>query len=118
MTTFQGFGGLGADRLYDFSWAGPFVASGDVGTPTTVPAHVRELSFQVTGGFGTSGAISLEGSMDNVTYSILKDVAGTAITGTDGTVWRVANVPKFVKPVATAGSGGTMVASLHGSVES
>lgn len=116
MTTFQGFGGLGADRLYDFSWAGPFVAAADVGTPISIPAHVRELSFQVTGTFGTSGAISLEGSMDNVTYSILKDVGGTAVTSTDGTVWRVANVPRFVKPVATAGSGAAMVPALHGSV--
>lgn len=113
--TIQGVGGLGPDDLYDYSWSG-LVASADVGTPTQIPAHVRELAFQVGGTFGTSGAVSLEGSNDGTTYAVLKDVGGTAVVGTDGTVWRIANPPKYVKPVATAGSGASMNPAIHGAV--
>jgi hypothetical protein len=110
--TIQGNGGLGPDRLYDYSWQG-LVASGDQGTPATIPAHVRELSYQVTGTFG-AGTFNLEGSNDGTNYAILKDVGGTAIAATDTTIWRFANPPKYIKPVATAGSAGNVNAYIHG----
>lgn len=115
MATVQGSTILSEARLYDASW-GPFAANADVGTPITIPAHVRELTVQTVGSFGTALAIQLQGSNDNVNYSQLKDTSNTAISMTDTSVVRWANPPRYVKPVATAGSGGAATVYIHGMV--
>lgn len=115
--TIAGAGGLGADRTYDYSWSG-LIASGDKGVATQIPAHVRELAIQAASDFTGSLAIQLQGSNDNVNFSQLKDISNTAISLTDTTVIRFTNPPKYIKPVATAGTGGGLgaVVSIHGSV--
>lgn len=116
MATLQGAGGLGADRLYDFAWT-PFAASADVGTVTSIPAHVQELTIQAVGTFTGSLAIQLQGSNDGTNFSQMKDKANTAISLTDASIIKIDNPPKFIKPVATAGTGGAAASVLiHGSI--
>lgn len=116
MATVKGSGGLGADRLYDVSWTG-IAASGDIGSAITIPAHVRELVVQAVGTFTGSLAIQLQGSNDGVNFYQLKDNTGTAISLTSTTGVGFTNPPKFIQPVATAGSGGASANVLiHGTV--
>jgi hypothetical protein len=116
MATIQGAGGLGPDDLYDYSWLG-LVTNGDLGNPVTIPTRVRELSLQMAGTIAGSLAVQLQGSMDNVSYSQLKDISGNAISLTDTSVIRFTNPPKYIKPVATAGSGGASAnIYIHGTV--
>lgn len=113
MATRSGSGGVNELRLFDYSWIG--ITESDEGNPITVPSHVRELAFQVTGTFG-GGTFQLQGSNDGTNYIVLQDVAGTDVGSTTGKVWRIANMPKFIKPKATAGSSSSVNAYIHGSV--
>jgi hypothetical protein len=114
MATVQAQGGLGSDSLYDEQWTG-IATSGDVGTPVTVPAHIQNLSFAVVGTFTGSLAVQLQGSPDNTNYVQLKDISGTAVSLTANGIVYLSNMPKYIKPVATAGTGGAAVnAFLHG----
>lgn len=116
MATSKGTGGIGEDGLYNFTWDA-MAASADVGVPITIPAHVRDLVIQAGGTFGGSLAIQLQGSNNGTDYYQLKDTGGTVISLSTTTGVAFANPPKFIKPVATAGSGGGAgVVSIHGSV--
>lgn len=115
-TVFQGGGGVGPDEFYDYAWSG-LVASGDSGNPITIAPHVRSVAVQLTGTIAGSLSVAIQGSNDNVAYAALKDDSGTLIALTDNTVVKLSNAPKFIKPVATAGSGGAAATvSLHGMV--
>lgn len=118
MATINGSGGVDEAGTYDYQWgsgSNVFAASGDVGTPFKVPAFMRELTVQTTGTFTGSLAIQLQGSNDGTNYSQLSDVANAAISMTTTAIVRVNNPPKYIKPVATAGSGGAAASVfLHG----
>lgn len=72
-------------------------------------ANYRLASAQVSGTFGSGGAIQLEGSNDGVTWAILKDVNGTSATWSAGakTVFLFTEGPLYVRPNCTAGDGTT-----------
>ena len=116
MATFQAAGGIGSDSLYDIQWLG-LAASADVGTPITVPPHVNWLTVAVEGTFTGSLAIQLQGSNDGTNYHQLKDITNTAISFTAAGIVAFQNPPKYIKPVATAGSGGAVAnVYIHGGV--
>lgn len=111
MSTKQGSGGVSELRTWDYVW--PLITEADSGNTITVPGHIRELSFQVTGTFG-GGTFQLQGSSDGTNFIVLQDVGGTDIGSTTAKVWRIGNLPKFIKPVATAGSSASVTAMIHG----
>lgn len=111
MATKQGSGLFGNSGNWTYTW--PAITEADEGNSILIPAHVDELAFQVAGTFG-GGTFQLQGSNDNVNFAALKDWSGTTVASTDTTVWRVGNLPNYVKPKATAGAGANVTASLHG----
>lgn len=115
MATIQGSSLITESRHWDATWLG-FVASGDVGTTVKVPAHVRELAIQAVGSFGTSLAVQLLGSNDGVNFAQLSDLSNTAISLTTTAIIRLSNPPAYLKPLATAGTGGSAGIYIHGSV--
>lgn len=114
MATKQGSGQFGNSGNWDYTWL--LITESDEGNPILVPAHVDELSFQVSGTFG-GGTFQLQGSNDGVNFSAIQDWSGTTIASTDAKVWRVGNAPKYLKPKATAGSSSSVTATLHGIVD-
>lgn len=114
MATRQGSGSFGNSGNWTYSWLG--ITESDEGNMILIPAHVEELSFQVTGTFG-GGTFQLQGSNDGVNFIVLQDWSGTDIASTTAKVWRVGNSARFVKPKATAGSSSSVVATLHGIVD-
>lgn len=114
MATKQGSGEFGNSGNWTYSWAN--ITEADEGNAILIPAHVDELSFQVAGTFG-GGTFQLQGSNDGTNFATLQDWGGTTIASTDTKVWRVGNAAKYVKPKATAGTGASVTASLHGIVE-
>lgn len=113
MAVKSGAGGVTEIGTWDYVWSA--ITEADEGTPITVPGHVRDIAFQVAGTFG-AGTFQLQGSNDGTNYSALKDVGGTTVGSTDTTIWRVSNLPKFIKPKATAGTAASVIAMVHGSV--
>lgn len=111
MATRQGSGEFGNSGNWTYSWLG--ITEADEGNPILIPAHVEELSYQVTGTFG-GGTFQLQGSNDGVNYFALDDWSGNPVSATTAKVWRVGNVARFVKPKATAGASSSITATLHG----
>lgn len=62
---------------------------------------------QVTGTFGAGGSVSIQGSNDGITFSILSDPQGNALTFTSTKLEQALEIPRYVIPVVTAGDGTT-----------
>ncbi|UOF78780.1 hypothetical protein [Caudoviricetes sp.] len=97
-------------KLAHWSWAG-FAASADVGEAVPIPDHAV-ITIQSHGTYTGSLALTFEGSLEDSSPSNffqLTDQAGTVIshTAADGTL--VAENVKWIRPRATAGSGGASV---------
>lgn len=83
------------------------VTEADTGTSLSIvdfPDRTVQ-AVPATGSFGTAGAITLEGSNDNTTFSTLHDFQGNALVLTDSTLHLIAENPRYIRPRATAGSG-------------
>lgn len=98
-------------RYRTTSWDG--LANGDTGKEVSTGAIDRP-TIQVSGTFGTGGAVTIEGSMDGVTWSALhRDGSG----GTSGNelvvdaagIVRARENPRYVRPNVTAGDGATVL---------
>lgn len=94
------------DDAHIFEWTG--LLNGDDGTPIGMQGS-PDRSLQVTGAFGTGGAVTLEGSNDEgATWAILNDPQGVAISiGDANTIVAVQEMAELVRPRVTAGDGGT-----------
>lgn len=114
MATRQGSGGFTEGRRWSYTWAG--ITEADEGNPIKIPAYVEEFTFQVVGTFG-GGTFQLQGSNDGVNYIVLQDWANADVGATTTKVFRVSNLPNFVKPKATAGAAANVSAALHGTAE-
>jgi len=99
---------FGEDGSVNQSWAG--LLNGDSGNPAAVLTRGIGYTIQATGTFGAGGSVALHGSNDGVNYLAMDDAGGTTIAMTTTKIWRMANMPKFVKPVVTAGDGTTVLA--------
>lgn len=64
-----------------------------------------DKTVQVAGDFATAGAMTIEGSMDGVTYGTMNDHLGNALVITDSVPRTIGENPLFIRPRATAGSG-------------
>lgn len=86
------------------TWAG--LLNGDDG------AYLEWVDFadrciQVAGVFGTGGSVSVQGSNDGVNWVILADPQGNPLTFTSGRIEQVLELPRYVRPLVTAGDGTT-----------
>ena len=76
-------------------------------TPNAVamPSNVA-LKMKVAGSFGTGGHVTLQGSMDGVTYTALNDTTGTPIdlTGAGEVQISPNHVYRYIRPKVTAGT--------------
>lgn len=83
------------------------LTQGQSGESVQLAAYTdRTVQFAGTWG-GTS--ISLEGSMDGTTYTVLTDPQGNAITKTANAIEAVTEGTVYVRPKATGGDGTTSV---------
>lgn len=63
--------------------------------------------FQVTGTFGTGGSCTIQGSNDGTNWAPLADPQGNALTFTTQRIEQALELPRFVRPIVTAGDGTT-----------
>jgi hypothetical protein len=69
--------------------------------------------FQVTGTFGAAGSITIQGSNDGTNWSALSDPQGNPLTFTSSKIEQALELPRYVRPIVTAGDGTTsLVATL------
>lgn len=116
MSTIQGAGGI-FENNYEYTW-NLLTETNANGNGISIDRNVANLTFGVfgTGSFGTSGAVQLQGSMDNVNWVQLKDLNGNAISITANAIISMANPPRYLRPAVTAGTGVSVVAYIHGTV--
>ena len=93
-------------------WSG--LLNGDDGAPFE-HADYGDRTVQFQGTPGAGGSISFHGSNDGTNYVILTDPQGNVITKTAaGTMEVVAENPRSVRPIVTAGDGTTnLVCSMY-----
>jgi hypothetical protein len=103
-------GGLSGFTI--IAWTG-LIASGDVGDTQLYP-EFADRSVQVSGSFGTGGAISLEGSNDGSTWATLRDPMGDALLFTGADIRAVLEATRYVRPRQSAGSGASLNVHLYG----
>jgi hypothetical protein len=111
MATIQGSGRIDEDGGYNYTWTP--ITQADSGNAILLPAHFQDMSIQAFGTFG-GGTVELQGSMDGVNFIKIQDWANADIQMTTTKIFRMNNLPKFVKPVATAGAGMSVTVQLHG----
>jgi len=86
------------------AWAG--LLNGDDGSPFG-SSDYSDRSVQVTGTFGATGSVSIEGSNDGVNYVGLTDPQGNAIAITEAKIEQVSELTRYIRPRVTAGDGTT-----------
>lgn len=86
-------------------WEG-FTTNGDVGDSVDTMGGYQDRSVQVLGDFGTSGAITIEGSNDGgTTWATLTDGQGNDLVITAAKIEAIAEVTHAIRPRLSAGSG-------------
>lgn len=100
-----------ADGVVVTTWAS--VTEADTGRAVGM-ARFPDRTVQVTGDFTTSGAITLEGSNDNVTFGTLNDHNGDALVITDSVPRLIAENTLYIRPRATAGTAVSMTVVIVG----
>ena len=63
--------------------------------------------FQVTGTFGVGGSCTIQGSNDGTNWGSLTDPLGNALTFTSQRIEQALELPRYVRPIITAGDGTT-----------
>lgn len=104
MAEVVGSGTVGFDKYWHHVWSG--LANGDTGRPVQKSGLERK-TVQVTGTFGASGSVTIQGSMDGSTWFTMTDVSGTAATFSAAGGVALAENPRYIRPEVTAGDGTT-----------
>lgn len=86
------------------SWTG--LLNGDDGSPAQWVDYA-DRCFQVAGTFGTGGSCTVQGSNDGTNWSALADPQGNALTFTAQKIEQALELPRYVRPIVTAGDGTT-----------
>lgn len=97
------------------SWAS--VTEADTGKSMAVGGQFTDKTVQVYGSFGTSGAITIEGTNDPAEslWGTLHDFQGNTLVLTDGSVKLIAENPLRIRPRATAGTGMNVTVAIAAS---
>jgi hypothetical protein len=72
-------------------------------------------TVQVTGTFGASGTITIEGSNDGITYATLRDPSGTPLVISNTSIYTIAENTRFMRARA-GGTGGTLDVHVMASI--
>lgn len=88
------------------SWTN--MAVGDTGYPLQMPGS-SDRSVQVSGDFGSGGAVNILGSNDGTNYSILTDPQGNALTFTTSKIEAITEATAYIKPQVATGDGTTNI---------
>lgn len=89
------------------TWTGLTTTNAD-GNPINYASNgMGGVTFQVTGTWGTGGALVIEGSNDGVNYYTLTDQANAALTLSANGLKTVRDTPMYIRPRVTAGDGTT-----------
>lgn len=91
-------------RAQLITWSG--LLNGDDGGPVDW-VDFADRCVQVTGTFGAAGSVTLQGSNDGTVWSTLADPQGNALTVTAAKIEQVLELPRYVRPIVTAGDGTT-----------
>lgn len=73
------------------------------GTPIERP-YCLDWSIQAVGDFGSSGAVSLQGTLDGTNWEVINDHNGNAVTMTAAGISHVQGPFVAVRPAVTAGT--------------
>ena len=63
--------------------------------------------LQVTGTFGAGGSVTIQGSNDGTNWAPLADPQGNALVFTSQRIEQALELPRYVRPLVTAGDGTT-----------
>jgi hypothetical protein len=85
-------------------WSG--LLNGDDGSAVE-GVDFADKTVAVTGDFGATGSVTLQGSNDGANWFALTDPQGNAITKTAAGLEVIAEGPRYVRPAVTAGDGDT-----------
>lgn len=86
------------------TWSG--LLNTDDGSPVDW-IDFADRCFQVTGTFGAGGSLTIQGSNDGTNWSALADPQGNALTFTSQRLEQALELPRYVRPIVTAGDGTT-----------
>jgi hypothetical protein len=81
-------------------WSG--MANGDSGA-AYVNVSAADRSVQVTGTFGASGTVKIQGSNDTSNFAQLHDAAGDELSFTAAGIEAIAEVTQHIRPIVTGG---------------
>lgn len=79
------------------------LGNADTGTPEELSRYPNK-SVQIGGTFG-GATVVLEGSDDGITYATVKDITGALVSGTSAARFDVVDIPYFIRPRTSGGSG-------------
>jgi hypothetical protein len=84
--------------------------TGLLNTDDGAPADWVDYSdrcLQVAGTFGAGGSVTIQGSNDGTNWASLADPQGNALVFTSQRIEQALELPRFVRPLVTAGDGTT-----------
>lgn len=90
------------------TWTG--LATNDTGNPQTLTVH-GDISLQVLGTFG-GATIVWQGSNDGTTWVTLIDMQGSNLSHTAAAFKTLRDVPRYIRPSVTGGTGVNLTAIL------
>ncbi len=90
------------------TWAN--MATNDDGAPIDYVGHA-DRTVQVFGTFG-GATVTLQGSLDKTNWATLNDVQGNAIEITAGKIEAVTELPLWIRPLVTGGTGTDVTVKL------
>lgn len=99
--------GNGLDQLV-VTWASMTNSGSDVGAAIEL-ARFSDRSVQVTGTFGASGNLRIEGSNDGTNYVALTDPQGNALNLTAAGIEQIMEITRYIRPRVTNGDGTTSI---------
>jgi hypothetical protein len=89
------------------SWV--LLAAGDVGASIAVPDRMSLTPITaLVQASGTVTTLVIQGSLDGVNWNTLNDSTGTAIASLGANIKKLNEIPPYIRPLLSAGSGVTV----------
>jgi hypothetical protein len=100
--------GNGRDNIKSVVWGA--LVNGDTGAVIGPDFDLwSDRSVQIAGTFGAAGSVQIEGSNDNVNWSILSSPDGTSLAFTTAGLKQILQNCLYLRPHVTAGDGTTLL---------
>lgn len=108
MATINGVSGFVQHSVYQTVWSA--MGNSDTGTKEELSRYPNK-SVTFNGTFG-GATVVLEGSDDDVTYFTVNDIKGNAVSTNAAARFDVVDVPKFMRPRTSGGTGTSINVTL------